>query len=836
MSHALREYDLSEVEHAMGFLAISEALAFLHNDAALIHGNLSPNSVFVSKGGRWKLGGFHFGGHVKYQEPGKSFAFPEYAAGGGARPSAVQRALQPDLNFLAPEYILTKTCDQSSDLYSFGHLMYACFHRGQVLFECHGNVLDYQNNMEKISRLCADDMPGVPVKLRQVIKILLNAAGTVRPAATDIGRAPYFDSVPLMALRFLASMVQKEDVKKAEFLKGLPRVLPELPKRVVHQQVLRPLLDECQRTVMVPFALPNILLIADGCSMIEFENVILPEIVPLMAITEPIQVLHIFLQKMELLLTKTPTEKADVVYGIIFNALESGEQAVQLLAVGIIPDFKDAIQYTKMKNDFIPRIQALCLKTGADNVRISCLVCMGKLLDVMDKWLVHDALLPMMGQIKQRSPGVVMAVLGIFHALLQDKDKFGLDAKIIAGKIIPFLSPMLVSPGLNPTQFGRIVQLLRELLASTEAQHMAELTQGATMRQAAKDTAALAQGAAGTTDAQAGRMQQLMADDQTPSFDVGAAARAAAEADKRAAAAADEKAAFAWPEDSSAPTVGGSSSSQSPAPQSQPTWRAPNSLLFEAPGSSATDSGQQTPGAARKPGVIPASGPSAASFGIASRPVDTTPRMRASFGGANQQPDLADRMMNAAAAPASLQTGGLLKPMSAAPTAAPQQLPQQAGGDIFAGVGVSSRAVATPSGVFGATGSFSSVGPPSNGLNPFDDAPTSATPSVFSPPAAMPPQGRLSASTGLGGPGSSGGSGGLLAPMPAGSGFGGPSPFQQQQQQPSATLPPGMTGGSSDLLGGLSGPPLGFAAPAMGANPGALTRPKPDLSDFDIFK
>lgn len=111
------------------------------------------------------------------------------------------------------------------------------------------------------------------------------------------------------------------------------------------------------------------------------------------------------------------------------------------------------------------------------------------------------------------------------------------------------------------------MQLLREMLAAVEQDQMALLTHGATMKQAAKDTAALAQvitrpasvalfistssdpgsslpppssrvltaqGATGTTDAQAGRMQQLMTDEQSPSFDVGAAARLAEEATKQA--------------------------------------------------------------------------------------------------------------------------------------------------------------------------------------------------------------------------------------------------------------------------------------------------------------
>ena len=39
---------------------LSEALAFLHCSAKMIHGNVCPESVIVSKNGAWKIAGFDF--------------------------------------------------------------------------------------------------------------------------------------------------------------------------------------------------------------------------------------------------------------------------------------------------------------------------------------------------------------------------------------------------------------------------------------------------------------------------------------------------------------------------------------------------------------------------------------------------------------------------------------------------------------------------------------------------------------------------------------------------------------------------------------------------------
>lgn len=43
---------------------------------------------------------------------------------------------------------------------------------------------------------------------------------------------------------------------------------------------------------------------------------------------------------------------------------------------------------------------------------VKCLVCLGQLLDILDKHIVLDQILPILQQIPSREPGVLMALLG----------------------------------------------------------------------------------------------------------------------------------------------------------------------------------------------------------------------------------------------------------------------------------------------------------------------------------------------------------------------------------------------------------------------------------------
>ncbi|POM62504.1 N-terminal kinase-like protein, partial [Phytophthora palmivora] len=124
---ALRmEYGASSEEFAMcvswGLRSILRALQFINVDCKLLHGRLTPQSIFVTKGGDWKLGGFELTAEITSDGPSYIYtAFQQYA----------------DINYKAPE------CQRSDwkavgtgpsygvDIWAFACLMYYVFNDGQ---------------------------------------------------------------------------------------------------------------------------------------------------------------------------------------------------------------------------------------------------------------------------------------------------------------------------------------------------------------------------------------------------------------------------------------------------------------------------------------------------------------------------------------------------------------------------------------------------------------------------------------------------------------------------------------------------------------------------------
>ena len=228
---------------------------------------------------------------------------------------------------------------------------------------------------------------------------------------------------------------------------------------------------------MIPFVLPNVLLIAESSNSQEYVKHILVHLKPVMKITDPIQVLLIFMQKMDLLLKLTPAEdvKSDVL-PMLYRALESDAQQIQELCLSILPTFASLVDYPSMKNSLLPRIKKLCVTTQLVSVRVNCLLCIGKLLEHLDKWLVMDEIIPFLPKIPSREPAVLMAILGIYKLALTHS-KLGLTKESLATKVIPFLVPLSIENGLSLTQFNAIMTLVKDMINRVEGEHRTKLEQ-----------------------------------------------------------------------------------------------------------------------------------------------------------------------------------------------------------------------------------------------------------------------------------------------------------------------------------------------------------------------
>uniref|UniRef100_A0A3Q3MNL9 SCY1 like pseudokinase 2 n=1 Tax=Labrus bergylta TaxID=56723 RepID=A0A3Q3MNL9_9LABR len=469
----IKEYKLYDVETKYGLLQISEGLSFLHSGVKMVHGNLCLENIILNKSGAWKIMGFDFSN----SSTNPSDAEPKYTCKEW-EPNLPPLCL-PNPEYLAPEYILSVSCDSASDMYSLGVVMHAVFNEGKPVFQVnkHDIFKSFSRQLDQLSTMSPALLNKIPEEVREHVKMLLSVTPNVRPDADQMTKIPFFDDVGAVTLQYFDSLFQRDNLQKSQFYKGLPKVLPKLPKRVVVYRILPALNSEFVNPDMVPFVLPNVLLIAEECTKDEYVRLILPDLTPVFKQQEPIQILLIFLQKMDLLLTKTPAEDIkSSVLPMVYRALEAPSVQIQELCLNIIPTFANLIEYTSMKNSLIPRIKSACLQTSSLAVRVNSLVCLGKILEYLDKWFVIDEILPFLQQIPSREPAVLMGVLGIYKCTFSHK-KLGIPKEHLASKSLPHLVSLSIDNNLNLNQFNSFMVVIREMLSRMEAEHKTKLEQ-----------------------------------------------------------------------------------------------------------------------------------------------------------------------------------------------------------------------------------------------------------------------------------------------------------------------------------------------------------------------
>ncbi|XP_063705477.1 SCY1-like protein 2 [Culicoides brevitarsis] len=465
-------HKLFDIEIKYGLMQLAEGIGFLHSDVKLLHRNICPESIIVNKQGAWKIFGFDYCAMNQPMNDGKPYwPLVEYN-------SSWHVLTQPSLEFMAPEYGLISSHSPSSDIFSLGILIYTIYSRdGKPPKQFGKDYNAYKRFAADLKQGKYPNLSEIPEQLVDYVKLMLNATPEMRPNVHEFVKIPFFEDVGVKTLSYLDSLFQWDNLQKSKFYKGLPQIIQKLPHRINLYRINQCLVKEFLNPQMVPFVLPNVLMIADKCSQDEYLKYIFPHLKPVMKMQDPIQILLIFMQKMELLLRLTPAEdvKSDVL-PMLYRALESDAQQIQELCLSVLPTFASLIDYPAMKNALMPRIMKLCLGTGFVSVRVNCLLCIGKLLDNLDKWLVLDDVLPFLSQIPSREPAVIMAILGIYKLCL-NHNKLGITKEVMANKIIPFLVPLSIENGLSVAQFNAIMSMIKEMVQRIETEHRSKLEQ-----------------------------------------------------------------------------------------------------------------------------------------------------------------------------------------------------------------------------------------------------------------------------------------------------------------------------------------------------------------------
>nr|NP_651655.1 uncharacterized protein Dmel_CG1951 [Drosophila melanogaster]AAF56841.1 uncharacterized protein Dmel_CG1951 [Drosophila melanogaster]AAL39769.1 LD39455p [Drosophila melanogaster]AOQ11614.1 CG1951-RA [synthetic construct] len=469
------EKKLYDVEIRHGLLQLFDGLQFLHQDAKIVHRNISAETIVINKNRSWKLFGFDFCiANQPATDGTPHWPFREYT-------TSLHVLAQPSLEYTAPELALNSVNTPDSDLFSLGVLIFTIY-AGKPLKMFGSDYSSFRRYANDLNQRKYPPMNAVPSELTESLKALLHPSANLRPKLHELKQIAYFQDVGVKTLSYLDSLYQWDNLQKSKFYKGLPQIIPTLPHRVNLHSILPYLVKEFVNSPMIPFVLPNVLLIAEMSSQREYCDHILPHLKPIFKLTDPIQILLIFMQKMDLLLKLTPAEEVkQSVLPLLYRSLECDMPQIQDLCLAVLPTFSTLIDYNAMKNSVLPRIKKLCLQSSNVSVKVNCLISIGKLLENLDKWLVLDEILPFLQQIQSREPAIIMGIIGIYKIAMTNT-KLGITKDVMAHKCIPYLVPLSVENGLTIAQFNTIISLIKEMMGRVEQEQREKLQQLSTIQ------------------------------------------------------------------------------------------------------------------------------------------------------------------------------------------------------------------------------------------------------------------------------------------------------------------------------------------------------------------
>ncbi|XP_076248315.1 SCY1-like protein bma isoform X2 [Calliopsis andreniformis] len=459
-----KEYELLDIEIKYGLLQITEALMYLHGTLKVLHRNICPASIIITKRGTWKLSGLEFIEKVD-EVP---VALQPWS-------KCVPKMTQPNLDYIDPEVQLRNLGGFYSDMYSFGMTICAIFNHGRPLIQANHSSSEYLKQVKNLDQQVAVMLPLIPLPLREVVSRLLDEDPDKRPTAQILSVIKYFQDPPVHALQFLDVSKMKDFVQKKHFytttLKG---ALPYIPRKLRYQHVWTYLQTELENEDFQSAVLQPVLYIVQDSTPEEYNQIIFPTLRMFFASHKSRDGTVTLLENLHLIIDKTPREYVKTeVLPMLYSTFENTSPEEQTAAFVAVSNINEIIDDEAIRNIILPKLLQASEKNSVDpRTLVKVITC---ILSRLEKQKITDCILPLLFNVKLHEPEVVIRVVNIYRLMLTDK-KYGLTVNWMATRVMPSLLPQTVNPALNLDQFELLLKLLQDGLHFIERNQKNQLT------------------------------------------------------------------------------------------------------------------------------------------------------------------------------------------------------------------------------------------------------------------------------------------------------------------------------------------------------------------------
>ena len=390
--NSLNDLFPSELETKIHLLELLQALSFFHNDVKMAHLGLSPENIFLTTKGKWKLGGLIFSTQIisENQVTPNNLDF-------NFRTSEIK--LHPNLNFSAPEFADAQLkCSFSSDIFSLGLIIYL-FYKAKNDQNCNDlSLMNTSNNLsifkDKLALLNTSFLQKqsqvIPNALRPLWMRMLSTDWKNRPSINEIINCSWFKDPYIQTLSHLELINQKEIAQQQSFLKGLGKIILKFEAKVIKALILPILTDNLKVEHLSPIILQILITIMEKSANVvnkeEFLESMWPSIKLLTTGKEiPAQCLFLIVSNLESFCDKiTSNDLQASLLPLLIKCYECGVGKLQELALKNTDFLVKNIDFLSVKTKILPRILKLCLDNSIDIRRYS-LLSLNKIYKLFDK-------------------------------------------------------------------------------------------------------------------------------------------------------------------------------------------------------------------------------------------------------------------------------------------------------------------------------------------------------------------------------------------------------------------------------------------------------------------
>ncbi len=510
-----REVEMDELEIQKGLLQVSKGLEFLHESAGLVHGNLTPEAIYVNAKSDWKISGLSFAGPHDGAEGHPSLP-PMSLSEVLYHDHRVPQSVQLNLDYTSPDFVLDNNVTASADLFSLGLLIIALYNFPHTSpFHTAGNQSTYKRFFSSDSTTPSarneflSSRP-LPKELKQTLPQLLARRPVQRMTAREFQQSAYFDNILINTIRFLDALPAKTSSEKAQFMRGLGRVMPQFPASVLGKKVLFALLDEMKDKELLSLVLENVFKIVKTIPPGRriFPEKVLPILREVFLIKSSTQErdtskeagLMVVIENMDLIVDNCQSKEfKDDVLPIINLAMVSSTHSVVDATLKSLPAILPVLDFSTIKHDLFPCVASVFSKTSSLGIKVSGLealltLCGGRPEEqsparddlsgvlreekkakasvgtALDKYTVQEKVIPLIKAIKTKEPGVMMAALN----LLRQAGKIA-DTDFLALDVLPILWSFSLGPLLDLQQFKSFMDLIKSLSSRIEREQARKL-------------------------------------------------------------------------------------------------------------------------------------------------------------------------------------------------------------------------------------------------------------------------------------------------------------------------------------------------------------------------